>query len=146
MKTRHGSTLLELALCIAMLTLLFGLGAPSYRHARDVLAVRAARDAIAASAVRTRSHAVGHGGANLQIDAAAGILRITTHDQAVSEAAELGSGLRVRLRLENTQATATTLAFDALGIGRIANRTISITRGSVTGGVTFSAYGRPRTW
>ena len=49
MNTRHGFTLIELALCIAMLTLLLGLGAPSYSYARDVFAVRAARIGVAKS-------------------------------------------------------------------------------------------------
>ena len=146
MNNRNGSSLLELALYIALLTILFSLAAPAFAHARDVLAVRAARDAIVAASARARSHAVLHGGATLRVDAAAGTLRITTQDLAVSELTDVGATLAVRIHLENTQATAASLPFDALGIGRIANRTITVARGRVTGGVTFSAYGRPRTW
>ncbi|HEX6693563.1 MAG TPA: hypothetical protein VF035_02550 [Longimicrobiales bacterium] len=146
MKNQRGNSLLELALYIALLTIIVTLAAPPFAWARDVLAVRAARDAVVAASARARSHAVSHGGASLRIDTSAGTLRITTQDQAVSDLVDLASASGVRIRLENTQATVATLPYDALGIGRLANRTITISRGRVTGGVTFSAYGRARPW
>ena len=146
MKNRNGSSLLELALYIALLTIIVTLAAPPFAFARDVLAVRAARDALVAASARTRSHAVSHGGASLRIDTSAGTVMISTQDQAVSDLTDLTSASRIRIRFDNTQASVATLPYDALGIGRLANRTITISRGRVTGGVTFSAYGRARPW
>jgi prepilin-type N-terminal cleavage/methylation domain-containing protein len=143
---RSGTTLLELACALALLGVILGIGMPPLANARDVLAVRAARDAIVAASARTRAHAVNHGGAELHIDAAAGTLRIVTRDSAVDETSPITRSIDVELRLTGTSATAAVLSYDALGIGRVASRTIAVRRGSVAGGVTFSSYGRPRVW
>lgn len=146
-RPRPGTTLLELVFAILLIGILAMFGSSSYSAARDVLAIRAARDAIIAASARTRAYAVGHGGASLLIDAAAGTLRITTRDGVVDETSSVTQSLEVQVHLGGARApTAATIPYDALGIGRIANRTISITRDRYAGGVTFSAYGRPRAW
>ncbi len=38
------------------------------------------------------------------------------------------------------------LRYDGLGIGRIANSTIRLQRGTAEAGLSISAYGRVRTW
>lgn len=147
MRPRTGTTLLELAVAITLLGILTFLGTTAFASARDVLAVRSARDAIVAASARTRAYAVGHGGASLTIDATTGTLRIRTRDRLIDEATPIARSLGVHIQMDGARATPTaTLPYDALGIGRIANRTIAITRAGVSGGVTFSAYGRPREW
>lgn len=147
MLPRSGTTLLELAVAITLLAILASLGAASFTSARDVFAVRSARDAIVAASSRTRAYAVGHGGASLIIDGTTGTLRIQTRDHLIDEATPIARSLGVRVQIEGARAATTaTMPYDAFGIGRLANKTISITRAGVSGGVTFSAYGRPRVW
>ena len=38
------------------------------------------------------------------------------------------------------------IRYDAIGIGRIANRTLRFERGHAVAGLTVSAYGRVRAW
>ncbi len=146
MINRSGASLLEFACVLTLMGILAGLAAPSFSNTRNVLAVRGARSAIVAAAARTRAHAVRHGGAELRIDAPSASLRIVTRDAAIDEHLPIAADNGVRVQLEGTSATTATLVFDALGIGRVASRTISLHRGSVTAGVTFSSYGRARTW
>jgi type II secretory pathway pseudopilin PulG len=147
MQPRSGTTLLELAVALTLMGILTLLGTTSFASARNVLAVRSARDAIVSASARARAYAVGHGGASLIIDVTAGTLRIRTRDQLIDEATPITRSLDVRLQIDGGRAATTaTLPYDALGIGRLANKTISITRAGISGGVTFSAYGRPRVW
>ncbi len=141
-----GTTLLELVCALGVIGILLGLTMPPLRSARDVFAVRAARDAIVGASARARAHAVHHGGADLRIDINARSLRIVTRDGVIDEATPITRSLDVRIQLDGTQATSATVPYDALAIGRLASRTISLRRGNVTGGVTFSSYGRPRIW
>jgi Tfp pilus assembly protein FimT len=143
---RPGTTLFELACALVLIGIVLGISLPPLATARDVLAVRAARDAIVAASARTRAHAVHHGGAELHIDAAAGTLRIVTRDRRIDETTAVTHSIGVQLQLEGTAVTTAILSFDALGIGRVASRTIAVRRGAVAGGVTFSSYGRPRVW
>lgn len=142
----HGTTLVELTLALGILGLLIGLAAAPISRARDVFAVRAARDAIVAASSRARAYAVHHGGAELRVDAATGAITVSTRDAAVTEVSRLPAEVAVQVKLQGTTATVAIIPYDALGIGRLANRTISLQRGSTSGGVTFSAYGRPRPW
>jgi hypothetical protein len=89
---------------------------------------------------------VHHGGADMQIDATTGTVRIISRDRVIDESAAITGMLAVRVQLDGTQATSATLVYDGLGLGRVASRTISLRRRSAVGGVTFSSYGRPRVW
>jgi type II secretory pathway pseudopilin PulG len=144
-RLRSGTTILELVCFLGLLGILITLASPRYTHARSVFAVRAARDAIVAAAARTRAHAVRHGGADLMVDASAGTLRIVSRDRAIDEVSTIPRALDTRIRFDGTR-TAATISYDGLGIGRLASRTITLSHGTVAGGVTFSAYGRPRLW
>ena len=142
-----GTSLIEIVLVLVLMSALLFLGSASYGTARDVMAVRAARDGIVAASARARALAVRHGGASLSVDGAAGSMRITTRDGVVSESVDLATDLDVRVGIDAAHgATSVSLQYDALGIGRLANRTIALSRGAASGGVTFSAYGRPREW
>jgi type II secretory pathway pseudopilin PulG len=143
---RSGTTLIELTFVLAIMAVVMGLAMPPLAAARDSLAVRATRHALVAASARARALAVHHGGTDLVIDADAGSIRIHTTDDAIDETVPLPASVAVRVELNGTHATTATLSYDALGIGRIAARTIALTRGGVSGGVTFSSYGRPREW
>ena len=127
------------ALALAMFT-------SPFRAARDIAAVRSARTDLVTAAARARSLAVGHGGAELHIDTELGTVQVLSGDSAVREQHDLGSEFGVVLAFRNTSATRAVLRYDGLGIGRLASRTIAISRGGTEAGVTFSAYGRAREW
>ena len=139
---RHGYTLIEMLLVLMLSTLLLAITVAPMRHARNVLAVRAARSDIAALVALTRSTAIMTGGATLVVDISAGTAWI-----------EQGSGVRVgdvqhitarhRVALTANHAMLN-LRYDALGIGRMTNAVVRVTSGSVTGTITISAYGRAR--
>ena len=145
--TRSGTTLVELAFALVLIAIFSLLASTSFASARNVLAVRGARDAIIAASARTRAFAIGHGGATLTLDATAGTMRIRTRDNTIDEVSAMTRSIGVRLQFDAAQTiTSVTIPYDALGIGRLANRTITLQRDRVVGGVTFSAYGRPRPW
>jgi type II secretory pathway pseudopilin PulG len=66
-----GLTLVELVLTILLLALLAAVSLPGLQRARDGLAVRAARDAMAAQRAAARWTAVPRGGAALVVEPAA---------------------------------------------------------------------------
>jgi Tfp pilus assembly protein FimT len=144
---RSGTSLVEIVLVLILMSTLLFLGAASYGTARDVMAVRAARDELVAASARTRALAVRHGGATLSVDGSAGSMRIATRDGAVSENEIFATDVGVRIDVDASRgASSINMQYDALGIGRLASRTITLSRGNASGGVTFSAYGRPRVW
>lgn len=146
-EARSGTTLLELLCVLAIMGVLLGMAALPIGYAGDVLGARAARDAILAAAAATRALAIQHGGADLSLDAATGSVSVATRDGAVTDTlVSLARAYRVSIDFADPRVEAATLRFDALGIGRLANRTVRVSRGRVVAGVTFSAYGRARPW
>ncbi|NJD11735.1 MAG: hypothetical protein FIB01_15285 [Gemmatimonadetes bacterium] len=144
---RPGTTLLELLCGLTLLGLILGMAAVPFAHTGDVLAVRAGRDAILNAAAAARTLAATHGGATLSISASDGTISLATRDSLVTDTlARLGPELRIRVAFDDARLQVALIRFDALGLGRLANRTIRLRRGAVQGGVTFSAYGRARPW
>ena len=146
-RLRPGLTLLELLLQLCILAILLGMAAPSLRRTADRWAVVACRDELAALLRRTRAGAVALGGARLELDLAAGVVRgVSAAEERIVAPRALGDEYRVRIRAEGAAAGTVVIAFDRLGIGRLANRTIRIRRGREEAGITISAYGRVRVW
>lgn len=139
---KPGYSLIELTFVLMLSALLLGIAVAPIGHARDVLSVRAARADIAALLAATRSTAIMAGGAVLVIDVAEGAAWI-----------EQGSGIRIGdvhpiaarhgVRLA-AASPVLNIRYDALGIGRMTNAVMRVKRGSVTGTLTISAYGRVR--
>jgi prepilin-type N-terminal cleavage/methylation domain-containing protein len=147
MRNRSGTTIPELIIALVIIGILASLASTSFSSARDIFAVRGARDAIIAAAARTRAESIGHGGATLTIHVAGDSLHISTRDRAVDERFALRGSVGVDIEIDGLHAsTAADITYDALGIGRLANRTIRLRRDRAVAGVTFSAYGRPRAW
>jgi prepilin-type N-terminal cleavage/methylation domain-containing protein len=143
MRTRPGFTLVELVLVLVIAGVLAGFALTSAGRARHMLAVRAARADLVSLVGATRSAAVLAGGATLVIDVPharawiepAGSTRNPyPYDMAARHGVSLHTSRGVPLRLR----------YDALGMGRLANATIVIQRGTAQSTVVVSAYGRVR--
>ncbi|HUG41475.1 MAG TPA: hypothetical protein VMM12_13390 [Longimicrobiales bacterium] len=142
MRPRTGTSFLELIVVLALLGVLLGLTAPATLRWRDGLAVRAARDDLAAAFALARASAAASGGAVLVLDSGAAVFWVAAggSEGRATDLAALygvridGSGARIEF------------AYDALGIGRLASRTLRLRRGDAEAGLTVSAYGRVRRW
>jgi prepilin-type N-terminal cleavage/methylation domain-containing protein len=142
---RHpGYTLLETLAALALLGVVLGIALPPAARWRDHAAVRAARDEIAAELAGARMAAVAHGGARLVVDPATGLVWVTTSAGHVEEVVDLAN--RYGVRLLAGAGGPVPIPYDALGIGRLASRTIEVRRGRASAGLTVSAYGRVRRW
>lgn len=140
---RHaGFSLVELLVVLVLLAILLGITAAPAARWRDTLAVRAARDEIVSALAWTRMAAVSRGGAGLVIDPAAARF----HTMAAGEqgqVVDLDARYGVILDSGNELIE---VRYDALGIGRAANRTLLLRRGNARAGVVVSLYGRVRAW
>lgn len=142
MRTHAGTSFLELTVVLALVGLLLGIAAPSTLRWRDRVAVRAARDDLAAGLAAARATAAAAGGAALVLETGSARFWIAAGGVAgpVTDLAE-----RYRVRVEGGSGTIE-VRYDALGIGRLANRTLRLRRGAAEAGLTISAYGRVRRW
>ena len=145
MISRAGLTTLELLCVLTLLSVAAGIAAPGFFHALDVLSVRAARDVIVTAAVQTRSAAVARGGAYLRVAEDGGVA-VLQRDSTQRFSWQLRERYGIALDIENSARSIVLLEYDALGVGRLANLTVRVRRGRASGAITFSAYGRPRTW
>lgn len=144
---RPGTTLLELTLVLSILGVLLGLGYPLFRRGLDGLAVRGARDTLGAGVARARATALGRGGAELIVDLGeARFWVVAASGDTIGTPVDLAARYGVRLSTTGTGTNRVALRFDGLGIGRVANRTFQLRRGTAEANLTLSAYGRPRAW
>jgi prepilin-type N-terminal cleavage/methylation domain-containing protein len=137
---RQGTTLPELVVVLALLAVVGTAALPAARRQADRAALAGAREAVAALVLRTRLEAMLRGGATLSFDVGTGRAWISAGDSSVVELAltrEFGTTLEL-----GGYAEGTTLAFDALGIGRLASRTIVLRRGQDRASIVVAAYGR----
>jgi prepilin-type N-terminal cleavage/methylation domain-containing protein len=140
---RRGYTLIELIVVMALLGVLLAMALPPMLRWRDAAAVRSARDELAAGLAWTRVAAATHGGAALVLDPATGRFWTRAHGR---DAGSVDLAARYGVRLDPGTPDPVVFYYDALGIGRLSNRTIRVRRGRAEGGVTVSAYGRYRRW
>lgn len=135
----RGYTLVE---AVAVLALI-GVGAstllPTARRWRDLTAVTGAREQLVATLVEARSLASVAGGA---------VVWLHTSPARAEVVAE-GSPVRVDLLPTDVALflggrDSVALPFDALGIGRLTSRTVTLSRGSASTSVVISSYGRVR--
>lgn len=147
MRTRRGYSLLELIIVLALLTIAIGLAYPGARAAADGWAVRAARDATASVLASTRAAAVAHRGAEVLVVQATG--DVLTRNRRSDRPLPRLSVMRdwgVTLSSSGAGGDTVSIRYDALGIGRVASRTLRFERGASSAGITVSAYGRIRQW
>lgn len=145
---RPGTTLLELLVALTLLGVLLGLGVPALGHRLDRLAVRGARNALAAGVARARSAAIARGGARLVISPPRATFWVAagTGAEVDTVAGPFDLAERYGVALEAGGRRRVALRFDALGIGRIASATIGVVRDGAEAGITVSSYGRVRRW
>ena len=136
---KSGFTLLELTFTVMLAAVALGLAAPIGSRALDGLAAGSARDTAMGFVHHTRIHARLHGGARLLI----------LPDSVIEVWA--GDSLRARWVGHDSHVTvdpgrpdSVSLEWDALGVGRVANRTIRFRRGGAEAGLVISSTGRVR--
>jgi prepilin-type N-terminal cleavage/methylation domain-containing protein len=143
--TRCGYSLVELCLVLALLALLAGMAGPPVRYALALVRVRAARDLVAGQLARTRSLALSRGGAGMVLDLSRAESWIEASDTATPVVA-VADGRLVAIGVDGAAAGRVTIAYDALGLGRVASRTFRFRSGPAEARLTISSYGRVRSW
>jgi prepilin-type N-terminal cleavage/methylation domain-containing protein len=144
MCNRRGFTLLELVLVLLVLGTITTLVVPRFGHARDVVAVRAARAELAAAFAVARVTAIRSGGAAIVIDVASGDVWVETA-AGLRLPADYPLGHRYGVTLSCDRTSPVVLRYDALGLGRLTNAVIRVQRRGVRASLTISSYGRVRT-
>jgi Tfp pilus assembly protein FimT len=140
---RSGATLPELIVVLGLLAILGGMTFTASADVRNGVAVRAARDAAAGEIARARALATLHGSARLLLDPGSTDLVLEAPAGSPAAVTPLESGVTVTV---DGRSEPVWLEFDALGLGRLANRTIRFGRGSAEARLTLSSYGRARRW
>jgi Tfp pilus assembly protein FimT len=144
-RRRAGFTLADMIITLAVLGIVLGMAAPRVGALRARGAVRSARDAAASAFERARSLAVARGTARVTVDAAAGTIAIESPVGIAADAAlHLTDVWGVAVDLGGSRTAV--LDFNAIGLGVVASRTITLTRGAAQAGLTVSSYGRVRRW
>jgi prepilin-type N-terminal cleavage/methylation domain-containing protein len=143
MRTRPGFTLIELALVLIIAGVLATFALTATGRARHGLAVRSARAELASAVSATRSAAILAGGATLVIDVQHARAWIETAGGA-KDPHLFDLAARHGVSLHTTRGVPLLLRYDALGIGRMANASITVRRGATQSMFIVSAYGRVR--
>lgn len=136
----RGFTLLELITVITLLGILLGEAFPATRTLQDRMAVVGAREAVVGLFHRARMEAVARGGSMVVLTTGPAVTTLLAGGETVIRES-IGADYGVELRLSGGRSSVT-LAFDALGLGRVASQTLRITRGDAVTEVVVSSYGR----
>ena len=136
-----GHTLIELAIVLALLAMSGSALAPAARRYRDNASAAAARESVIASIATARSMGVGQGGASVHLESPQWV-RIVHGDSVVNEV-DLARSFGATMRLGGGRPAAR-IVFDALGLGRLASRTVILESGSAQLRVGISSFGRVR--
>jgi hypothetical protein len=137
---RSGHSLLDLTVALTLMGIGVGALVPAARLQWERMAVLAAREAVVAQIARARREARLSGGAVVHLRREGGRVWIEAGNPARDT---LAVEERFGVRMEPGGSSAQ-LSFDALGIGRLANRSITLARGEARAALTVSAYGRVR--
>lgn len=139
---RRGHTLFELCAALLLASIALSAVVPLARGIRDRMALVAAREAVAGTVAEARSAAVVHGSAAAHL--ASGPWRVWVQaGDSVYPAVDLEAEWGVVVVLSRDR-TATSLAYDAMGLGRVASETIRFRRGDRVASLVVSGYGRVR--
>ena len=137
-----GHTVLELAVALLILGVLLSLVGPLQASLRDRFSVWQARERTVGLVTRARAEALTWGGARLVVRESPAQLRVEAEDTVlvVLGPEELAG---VALGVSGSGGSAI-LAWDGLGVGRIASRTLRFRRGEAEARLILSSYGRVR--
>ena len=139
---RHGFTILELTAVLILLALAATLSFPAGQRVRERLSVTGAREDLVGLIVRARGEALQRGGSRLIVVRDPAQIRIEA-DGEVLHRLHLGPTWGTELVLSGGRPSVE-LRFDASGLGRMAARSVTLTRGSAVARLIISAYGRIR--
>lgn len=137
----YGTTLLEMALVVALFAALAFAGLRGFARLSDHWAVNGARSALAELIRETRVRAVARGGARVVLSAADHQARLEVGGGVVRRVMLLDD-FAVRLDLGGSEEVQ--LVFDASGVGRLASRSVGLARGGANARIVVSSYGRVR--
>lgn len=138
----RGYTLVELLAVLTLLAVGASAVAPTARRLGDRAAVVSVREEIVRALATARSSAVAAGGSSVTLVARPPSVRVEA-GAAVVRRLPIGHDSGVSLELTAGR-DSTTLRFDRLGIGRLANGTVRIRRGEAVAELVVSSYGRVR--
>ena len=139
---RHGFTLLELTGVLTLLALAATLSFPVGWRVRERLSVIGAREELVGLITRARGEALRRGGSSLIIVRNPAQVRIEARGELLHRV-DLGATWRTELVFSGGHPSVE-LRFDASGLGRMAARSVTFTRGSAVTRLIISAYGRIR--
>lgn len=136
----RGSTLAELATAMVLIAVGLTVALPPATTLRDRLAVGAASNEVVAIFVRARAAAPRFGGARVDVRAVEDEVLLVAADSVLARA-RLALEHGVDLVLTNGRDRAE-IVYDALGLGRVASRTLVVRRGRAADTLRVSSYGR----
>lgn len=133
-----GFTLLELAFAVGLIVSLLAVSAPRLARAGDAWAAAGVRDAVMALAHRARLLARERGSAELLFADGVGI-EVRSGSEVV-ERLVLPPGVTI----DHGGGDSLRIGWDALGVGRVASRTVRVRRGRAELRLVFASTGRVR--
>lgn len=137
---RRGATLMELATVLALVAVALAVALPPARGLRDRLTVATVRDEVLALLLRARAEAPLLGGTRVEFLVADGEVRLFSGDSLV---AGLPAWARYRVRVDLGEGRERAeVAYDPMGLGRVASRTVVFARGRARDTLRISSYGR----
>lgn len=137
----RGFSLAELLVALSLLALLLSPALRGGSALRDRWATASAREALVELVHEARSRAVERGGAVVVLDASTHIARLEAGGDSLRQL-WLGSEFGVEVDLGARDEVR--LVFDAAGVGRMASRSLHLTRGGSAARLVVSTYGRIR--
>lgn len=140
----RGHTLLELSAVLALLAIAGSAFVSVGRGVRDRMAVTAAREEVAGLFAEARTAAMAWGGATVRVRTEEGVVWYEAGGR-VHRRLDLAREAGVTLVLARGR-TGADLAYDALGLGRVASETLRFRRREAESGLVVSGYGRVRRW
>lgn len=136
----RGFTLLELTVALCILGLLLAVALPVGGRALDRWTVQGVRDQALAALHRVRMEARLLGGATLEVDGVSGRITARAADSILWVRDDPGdAGVAIALP-DGSRRTA--VAFDGLGLGIVASRTLVFRRGQAEARLVISSRGR----
>lgn len=144
-RRRAGFTLADLLITLALLGIVLTIAAPAIGAVRSQAAVRSARDASASMIEHARALAVSRGTARVRLEPASGTMSVEAPIGIPSGSVlHLGTGYGVTLGVGSVAGAV--IDFNAMGLGVMASRTITFSRGRASAGLALSSFGRIRRW
>lgn len=139
---RNGFTLIELAGALILMALAASLSLSVTHGVRDRLAVIGAREDLVGLITRARGEALRRGGSSVIVIQNPAEIRLEAGGEMLHRV-DIGATWRTELVLSGGRSSVE-LRFDASGLGSMAARSVTLSRGSAVTRLIISSYGRIR--